>query len=364
MACSSRSITHRHADPFVMQEASDRLHVPFYFMAALQVFAMTHWMGRTVLRQHGCFSVNREGQRHAGLSPPSASWKPLSCSQIFPEGEVLHLNDRVMPFRRGRHGGSSRGSPHWRPGARLPTAIKYRYADDLGRRFTCWSVASSTAWGCKPSASCRWPCCIVRTTEALIEAGQRRCLPERQAGSNVERRERLIAAQLARFDRATTRPQVSRRFRTWRLRRQAIATLEESPGRSTREAAQRDLDELFAVMQLFSVAGRLPRRQSQSGASRRKRWTSWKRTSSKCRDGPSAAFDERSSPSASPSWPSPTAIANRRPSSWTDALESRVQELLDPAAHRAAALSEQAAAAPEALSAGLWEGWNAAPAAA
>ena len=54
-------ITHRHADPFVMQEASDRLHVPFYFMAAWQVFAMTHWMGRTVLRQHGCFSVNREG---------------------------------------------------------------------------------------------------------------------------------------------------------------------------------------------------------------------------------------------------------------------------------------------------------------
>src|SRR5262245_59800461 len=50
-----------HADPFVLLDASDRLELPFYFMTAWQVFAMTHPLGRRVLRHHGCFSINREG---------------------------------------------------------------------------------------------------------------------------------------------------------------------------------------------------------------------------------------------------------------------------------------------------------------
>src|SRR5438105_2641492 len=49
-----------YADPFVLQEASDQLRVPFYFMTAWQVFAAVGPLRRLVLRQHGCFSVDRE----------------------------------------------------------------------------------------------------------------------------------------------------------------------------------------------------------------------------------------------------------------------------------------------------------------
>src|SRR5688572_17670005 len=50
-----------HADAFALQDAADRLGTPMYFMTAWQVFAMTHRLGRHVLRRHGCFSINREG---------------------------------------------------------------------------------------------------------------------------------------------------------------------------------------------------------------------------------------------------------------------------------------------------------------
>ena len=157
MACSSRPITHRHADPFVMQEASDRLHVPFYFMAAWQVFAMTHWMGRTVLRQHGCFSVNREGHDMPACRR-RASWKTAHLLVIFPEGEVLHLNDRVMPFRRGPPRRLPRGSPHRGPSRVFRPPLNTAMPMTLGRGSLRWSASRpSTVWGCKPSASCRWP---------------------------------------------------------------------------------------------------------------------------------------------------------------------------------------------------------------
>jgi 1-acyl-sn-glycerol-3-phosphate acyltransferase len=89
-----------HADPYVMLEVGDQLERPFYFMAAWQVFAMTHRIGRRVLRQHGCFSINREGHDlqayRQAVDILRANDHPLV---IFPEGEVFHLNDRVTPLR-------------------------------------------------------------------------------------------------------------------------------------------------------------------------------------------------------------------------------------------------------------------------
>src|SRR6516225_2264430 len=50
-----------HYDSYVMMEAARELGRPVHFMTAWQVFAMSGWFERWILRRHGCFSVNREG---------------------------------------------------------------------------------------------------------------------------------------------------------------------------------------------------------------------------------------------------------------------------------------------------------------
>ena len=355
-----------HADPFVMQEASDRLRVPFHFMAAWQVFAMTHWMGRTVLRQHGCFSVNREGHDMPAFRQAVRLLESDRPLVIFPEGEVLHLNDRVMPFRRGAATAALRAARRsGRPVACLPTAIKYHYSDDPRPRFTALVERLEQRLGLQTQHERPLAQRIVRTTEALIEAKEVECFAVRQVGSNVERRERLIAAQLARLESryGAAAPAATISERVKRLRQLAIATLEESPSHPTREAAQRDLDELFAVMQLFSY----PADYLAGNPSLERLAETLDKLEEDVLEVPTArprgirrtviAFGE-------PVLAQPHGDRKQAAIDLTDALESRVQELLDSLTRRVAALPAQGAAAPAAVSTDAAVGWNAAPAAA
>ena len=54
-----------HADPSVLSWVADQLKTPFCFMATWQIFQRAHWLRVLVLRQHGCFSVDRDGTRRA-----------------------------------------------------------------------------------------------------------------------------------------------------------------------------------------------------------------------------------------------------------------------------------------------------------
>ena len=244
-----------HADPYVIQEVSDRSGIPFYFMAAWQVFAMTHWMGRIILRQHGCFSVNREGHDLRAFRQAVDVLQSDRPLVMFPEGEVLHLNDQVTPFRRGAATAALRAARRsGRPVACLPTAIKYYYADNPQPRLVGLVERLENRLGLGVRPEMPLVSRVVRTMEALFEAKEIECFGSIQSGSSVERRERLITTQLSRLEShygvGTTGATVSERVK--RLRRQAITLLEGSTNSQTREAAQRDLDDLFAVMQLFS----------------------------------------------------------------------------------------------------------------
>jgi 1-acyl-sn-glycerol-3-phosphate acyltransferase len=78
-----------YADVFVLAEAADRLGRPYYFMSAWQVLGMASPLRRWILRQHGCFSVDRDGTdlrafRQAVEILETRSY-PLV---IFPEGEM------------------------------------------------------------------------------------------------------------------------------------------------------------------------------------------------------------------------------------------------------------------------------------
>jgi 1-acyl-sn-glycerol-3-phosphate acyltransferase len=353
-----------HADPFVMQEASDRLRTPFYFMAAWQVFAMTHWLGRGILRQHGCFSVNREGHDFPAYREAVRILESDQPLVIFPEGEVLHLNDRAMPFRRGAATAALRAARRsGRPVACLPTAIKYHYANDPRPRMLALTRRLEQRLGL--SFHPEMPLCqrIIRTTEAVLEVKERACFGTAQAGSNIERRERLIAGLLSRLEScygiAPQKATVSERVK--RLRRQVIAVLEGSATPFVRQNAERDLDDLFVVMQLFSypadyLAGspslerlaetldKLEEDVLEVSTARRR---GIRRTV--------IAFGE-------PVLAEPDADRKTAAIALTEVLESRVQNLLDGLVHRRPAWTQPAPVSSESPEAG--DGWNAVPAAA
>lgn len=355
-----------HADPYVMQDASDQLRIPFYFMAAWQVFAMTHWAGRSILRQHGCFSVNREGH---DLSAFRESVRILQTDQplvIFPEGEVLHLNDRVMPFRRGAATAALRAARRsQRPVACLPTAIKYHYANDPRPRLLALTRRLEQRLGLPFQPEMPLANRIVRTTEAVLESKERECFGTRQAGSNVERRERLIAELLSRLEScysvAAQAATISERVK--RIRRQAIAVLEGSAANDVREAAQRDLDDLFAVVQLFSY----PADYLAGNPSVERLAETLDKLEEDVLEVPTArrrgirrttiAFGE-------PILAQPHADRKSAAIDLTEALESRVQALLDTIAQQPLAEAESIAHSPTSPTAPEADAWNSLPAVA
>lgn len=91
-----------HYDSYVLIEAGLRQGWMAHFMTAWQVFAMYRKPGQLMLQGHGCFSINREANDTQAFRYAQeilqAGPHPLV---IFPEGDIYHSNDRVMPFREG-----------------------------------------------------------------------------------------------------------------------------------------------------------------------------------------------------------------------------------------------------------------------
>jgi 1-acyl-sn-glycerol-3-phosphate acyltransferase len=121
-----------HGDCYVLFHALEQLPRVAQVMTAWQVFALLPWLQRTIYRQYGCFSVDREANdltafRHAVRVLEHTS-DPLV---IFPEGEVYHLNDRVTPFRDGTTTiALSAVRRAGRPVECFPCAMKYYYVRD------------------------------------------------------------------------------------------------------------------------------------------------------------------------------------------------------------------------------------------
>ena len=91
-----------HADPSVLYWVADQLRIPFYFMAAWQIFMRANWFRLLVLRHHGCFSVDREGTDIRAFRQAVEILRNKSHPLvIFPEGEIYHINKCVTPFRDG-----------------------------------------------------------------------------------------------------------------------------------------------------------------------------------------------------------------------------------------------------------------------
>jgi 1-acyl-sn-glycerol-3-phosphate acyltransferase len=91
-----------HYDSYVLIEAGLRGGWHPQIMTAWQVFHLYSRLGQMMLQRHGCFSINREGtDKQAFRQAVEVLLAGRSPLVVFPEGDIYHSNDRVMPFREG-----------------------------------------------------------------------------------------------------------------------------------------------------------------------------------------------------------------------------------------------------------------------
>lgn len=246
-----------HADPFALQEAADGLGTPLYFMTAWQVFAMTHRLGRQVLRRHGCFSVNREGHDlqafRQAVEILEHGRHPLV---IFPEGEVFHLNDRTMPFRRGAAlAALSAARRSGRPVACVPCGITFEYVTDPTPRLLDIMdlLERRMSWTSRPGTPLIRR--IERFAERMLSIKELEHFGETRHGALQVRQTELLDAILAPIESrySADRASLSVPDRVKRVRRLIIICSEAAPDcEHRRRQCREDMDALFFVMQLFS----------------------------------------------------------------------------------------------------------------
>jgi 1-acyl-sn-glycerol-3-phosphate acyltransferase len=257
-----------HADPFTIYAACDAAKTTCHIMAAWHVFSQFSPVMQRILQWHGCFSVDREandiGAFRNAIEVLRARSEPLV---IFPEGEIYHLNDRVMPFREGAAAiaiGAARKSE--RPVAIVPTAIKYRYLDDptqhilnvlddIERRILWRSQAH------KPIVER-----LYAIAEAVIGLKELEYLGSSRSGELSSRLRNLGEEILLKLEsRHGACRDDSHPVRVKELRR---TILTKANDRQTPAADQKrlshDLEDLFVVTQLYSYPGDYLRTQKPS----------------------------------------------------------------------------------------------------
>lgn len=249
-----------HADCYLLWEALVRLRRRCYVMTAWQAFQLAKPFERMIYRQHGCFSINREGNdlqafRQAVHVLQNTS-DPLV---IFPEGDVYHLNERVTPFREGTAAiVLSAIKRSGRPVTCVPCALKYEYVRDPTPELEKVMDRLEERLYWRPRPDLPLADRIYRVAEGILRLKELEHLGTSSDAPLPDRIEHLSDVILSRLeqhygvpDQRLTIPE-----RVKELRQRALQRRSELP---VDHAGQREiddhLDELFFVIQLFSYPG-------------------------------------------------------------------------------------------------------------
>ena len=249
-----------HADPSVLYWAADQLKIPFYFMAASQIFMRANWLRLLVLRHNGCFSVNREGTdiRAFRQAVDILRNKPHPLV-IFPEGEIYHINKRVTPFLDGPSAIALNACKQAeRPIILVPCGIRYQYIDNpMGELLELMDqLEKQLLWRPKRNLILRKR--IYQFAEAILGLKETEYLGNTQTGTLPERIQTLAEYILRELENTygITDPAPTLPERVKACRRNAIQNTEDDTLSDARHlAAEVDLDDLFIVTQLFSYPG-------------------------------------------------------------------------------------------------------------
>ena len=249
-----------HADPTVLYWVADQLKMPFYFMATWQIFLRANRLRRLVLRQHGCFSVDRDGTdiRAFRQSVDILQNKPYPLV-IFPEGEIYHINRYLTPFRDGPAAIALMASKHARrPISCVPCGIRYQYLEDPTEELLelMDRLEQQILWCPKRHMNLQER--IYHFAGAILGLKELEYFGHTQTGTLPERIRTLTEFILTRLEekygilnRASAFPE-----RIKACRRHAILLVEdESLTDAEHAAAQVDLVDIFVATQLFSYPG-------------------------------------------------------------------------------------------------------------
>ena len=280
-----------HYDSYVLGHAAHEITRPFHVMAAWQVFNAATPFQRFIMQRSGVFSIDRES---ADLGAFKRSVEILRSHQcplvIFPEGDIYHTNDRVRPFREGAAAiALSAAKRADRPTVIIPAAIKCRYVTDPtpGLLDLMSRLEQSLHW--RPHTHLPLPERIYRFAEGLLALKELEYLGHHQTGT-VQSRTAALIGQL--IDDQERRHNIEKRTgtvpeRVKELRRHHIERLSasgegEAPAEprevrapsdsaapqerrppavrpklddATRRQLERDMEDLFFVIQLYSYPG-------------------------------------------------------------------------------------------------------------
>lgn len=249
-----------HADCYAVYTAADQLGYPFYVMIAWQNFIRDGLLKQIALRQHGGFSVDREGtDMRAFRQAVEILQSRPNPLVIFPEGEVYHINDRVTPFREGPAAiallAARKAS---RPIVCVPCAIKYRYLQDPTPELLQVMADLERAIFWRPRPDLALPQRIYHFAEGVLALKEIEFLGHTFSGTVPKRVSALaefILGQIeARYGLDPSGVTVPERVKL--LRQHAIEQLEGLPdGDRRRGQYEEDLSDLFVVVQAFSYPG-------------------------------------------------------------------------------------------------------------
>ena len=249
-----------HYDSYVLGHAAQECRRPFHFLTAWQVFAMSTPFQRWVMQRHGCYSIDRESADLGAFKRSVEILRSHPCPLvIFPEGDIYHTNDRIMPFREGSATiALSAAKRADRPIVIVPAAIQCRYVDDPtpGLLELMSRLEQAVHWRPRPDLTLVQR--IYRFAEGMLALKELEYLGHPQAGT-VPERTRSLANQIlsAKEQRFHIQPQSdSIPERVKELRRQFIQQLEK-PDLTPQSHGElkRDMEDLFLVIQLYSYPG-------------------------------------------------------------------------------------------------------------
>lgn len=248
-----------HVDPYIFLAAGDRLGVPFYYMVGWQVFELLRPLERWVLQRHGAFSIDREGNDlrafRLAVEILQTSRHPLV---MFPEGEIYHHSEWVVPFRAGTAAialaAARRGK---RPISCVPAAIKYEYVQDPMPRLLQVADALEHRLAWRPRRELPLYERLRRVAEGWVTLLEMEYLGEARRGELPQRIATLAEAVVRSVEKRQGAEPAGANIpeRSTPLRQQAIRRREAlAAGAAGRVEAERDLDDVNVAVQLFSYS--------------------------------------------------------------------------------------------------------------
>lgn len=265
-----------HADPHVLMHLSRRYKVPLHFMAARETFEKSRGLEGIVMQRAGCFSIDREG---SDLRAIKEAIRLLTDSRfplvMFPEGEIYHVNRQITPLNEGAATLALRAARKvikagdGRRAFIIPTAMRYRYIDDITATFDerMTRLEAHIQWA--PQSDLDIVDRIYKFGEALLTLKEIEFLDAPQTGALADRlqqfREKLLAAEEERYFESVSDDDHPGRIRRLRGKIRTILLAEEKPPQEVIDQCYRSLDRIYVSLQSYSYPGRYLRGGKEPG---------------------------------------------------------------------------------------------------